>query len=717
MNCHSPPLRKNTEKENATCEDRQMNSPFFRLQRRDGGSLSFSPLFTRRSTSSASHSQKSQEDGWSTMDSQECRGTTELTLLQRPQEAIADICVFLAKTFSQLKSASSLDAFVSYVNQKGGARPCCYALRLCNAEAEVLFHLYHGCLLADPTKVNLELVGRVVFSLLRHVEVGLLSLKETTVFLISFLTRVFFPSLATTADRMPSRGASLSSSFPSLLLTDSTSTGATASTTPSTHWSYQALQKTKKRIRSEEEAMEASSSLAEKVEVFCALADVEAENKKEEKEKKEEAVSCREPSSSASISFLEWTLANWSALLLRQNEEQRWCAGLRTLHTAIVEENGLKVLSQALLSCWNATPAAPCVALSSTFSVAVITKLLTVLELLTISPAVGSYTAALSSCASTLCRMPFIQQCPAHTERKTLEVEEDTPVEETQKGQEKKIVVEAPSTTGTAVDSKPLDRLSRSLFGEVELPVLRVLTNITAVDPYAVEKGTARALIPYLCSLILSPLDGVQDLECVTFALCCAINMAKREYLDRVSDVASPSDFFTTVLFSHYDTMIHQRKDGRKDSDHTSILGRPTHETLMALFFHEFIDKLFFFYTSGKSNEYAVVAGYYAILTCILSLLQYCGTSLRVPVITALRHHFMQRMNVDEQEEKEGEKEAISSNLVESTEQPMRIAISLVQEFLVFQSNTGTLCQNAFIEITDILERVMTINKISVLKP
>lgn len=659
---------------------------------------------------------RSREGESSSLESQESRGTTELVLLRRPEEDIGDMCVFLAKAFSQLKSSSSFEAFASYLYQKD-YRMCLDALRSRGVEGEVMCHLYRGCWTAESSKLPRESVARVICFLLHQVDVRLLSRRETSVFLLSFLSDSSLLADATTSP---------SSSNPVLL-----PAGGAA---PTTHWSNVPGRKTKCTVG----VGVTSASLEETVRKLCC--DGGSEVVEKEASKGEGVL----PGENSSSSLCEYILENMSSLLLRQNKEESWQMG-GTLHVGLAQEKGIEILSKKLLSCAGANLSTPEASSSSLMK-----HLLTVLELLTVSPGTRVFTTQLAFCMNVLTSLPFTQHRFAMHDFYTLEKEKDRGGKDQEregegvwrKGKHGGAHEGETELVGTTGCPPPDGRDAgtaiiagrRRQDDEIPLQILCVLTNITAADPYPVEAEAALSLIPYLSSLLLSSHpslpNSLEEMECLPFALCCSINMAKRECIHANPSTSPPSTSFASALLSHYCqsrcSPVYSG-DNRSDDvdahadDAAKRVKRSEVTELIASFFDELVQKLFFFYTYPESNEYLVIAGYYAILVCMLSLLTYCGESLRIPTISALARCYekvMRRTDLNNGNgvKKEAAGVALSSfSLEQSLEQPMRIAIAVVQEFLLFQSETGTLCQSTLIEVTEILDRVMVANKISVL--
>lgn len=644
----------------------------------DDGIMSFllSPIHEKlHSTSPCTHSRKREmstsfsysqtcHEEVSSLECRESLGTCEMALLQRPQEELADMCLFLAKTFSQLKSSSALEAFVSYVNQKG-CEACVDALQVCGTEEDVLDHLFHGCMHDDHAKVPVPLVVRVIFWLLHRVSVRVLSRRESAQFFV-FLLRsptISFKAVPHTSNH-----------------TD-TPTVSSSSSSSVRHWSNV----TRKKPENTAEATRVSSSLETAVTMLCGAWEVEMNER-------------RIPDTPTEMSGIgPWILEQLSFFLLRQNQESNGGCTIGSLHASLANENGVEILCHTLLACSRDTPS-----LSSFFPW--IKSVLTVLELLTVSEALKTHTVQLSFCVEALSSLfavlssSVVRECGEKGKQKA--ENKGNVVDMVPTNDEAFPTMSSPgpsSDEGGGHSSPGEDRYT------IQLRAIRVLTNVTAVDPYPVGEPSGIHLIQYLKFILLFPLP--HEMEILPFALCCTINMAKRECLpSSYSRFSSPLPSFTSAFF-HSGSIVGIEKKARHDSPYSEV-----GSVLDVL-----VEKLFYFYTHINAVEYVVIGGYYALLTCILSLLQYAGESLRIPVMTALVHHYKTFIHSHSIQNTFNEKKASTPSMsLKSLEQPMTIAVVIVQEFLDFQSRTGTLCENAFIEITEILDCVIAANKILV---
>lgn len=616
----------------------------------------------REMSRSFSYSQTCHED-ISSLECRESLGTSEMALLQRPQEELADMCLFLAKTFSQLKSSAALEAFVSYVNQKG-CDACVDALQVCGTEEDVIDHMLHGCLHDDHAKVPLQLVVRVIFWLLERVRVRVLSRRETAQFFV-FLLRSLTISF-TTAPSTSSR-----TDIP---------TGSSSSSSPARHWSSVM----RRKPESTAEATSVSSSLETAVTKLCGAWGVKMNE-------------CRTRDTPMELLCMgPWILDQLSFFLLRQNQESNGCPIRGSLHASFANENGIEVLCHTLLACTMAIPS-----LSSVFPW--IKSVLTVLELLTVSEALKPHTVQLAFCVEVLSSLFTVLSSSV-----IREFDEEKKKTENERivfgmvpmNDEVFLTTSSPghsSDEGIGLFSSVVDRYN------IQLRAIRVLTNVTAVDPYPVGEQSSVHIIQYLRSILLSPLP--YEIEALPFALCCAINMAKRECLPSGRNhSSSPLPSFTSAFF-HQGSIV-----GTEEKVSNDIPWSEVGTVLDVL-----VEKLFCFYAHTKAIDYVVIGGYYALLTCILSLLTFSGESLRIPVMTALVHHYKTFIHSHSiQNTNNVKRTSLPSMSLTSFDQPMTIAVVIVQEFLDFQSRTGTLCEKAFIEITEILDCVIAANKILV---
>lgn len=317
-------------------------------------------------------------------------------------------------------------------------------------------------------------------------------------------------------------------------------------------------------------------------------------------------------------------------LLMRQNQSDS--SRLDRLETSILEADGLEVLAQLV------THAA------SLGEVTVLShQVFSLLEVITVGPSVKMYTTQLSHCVDTVSALLPIKENPMVTAEVQL-----PPAKQEQER--------------CSVSQRPILRTV-----DDELRVLRVLTNLTALDPYPGSEEATKRIGLYVRSVLLHPLPPEEDAERLTFVLCCAINAAKLEcFYRQVPGKHTNTPFVSSLL--------------PKDMESACVL--------KAMMRH-----LFLCYRS-HTTEYLVIAGYYALLIGILSLVKYENKDLRVSIITVIA-----------QTEKK--------DVAESTDQPMAIIVAIIQEFLLFQSNASALCETAFIEINEIVDHILIANKIS----
>eukprot|EP00796_Vickermania_ingenoplastis_P004427 gene4427-3226_t len=164
-------------------------------------------------------------------------------------------------------------------------------------------------------------------------------------------------------------------------------------------------------------------------------------------------------------------------------------------------------------------------------------------------------------------------------------------------------------------------------------------------DSFSAETSCLHKLGTYFRGILVSPKEGDQDLP--PFVLCCTINILKRECCKQAG---TP---FTASLLKN----VNEEK-----------------------IFSSLMRNLFCFYNSTATED-VVLAGYYAIIVGMLSLIEIDGEELRIPVITAIS-----KCNAE--------------CVQQSLNQPMSVIVAVIQEFLLFQSRASTLCSTAFIEKT-----------------
>ncbi|AYU82775.1 hypothetical protein LdCL_340050200 [Leishmania donovani] len=201
----------------------------------------------------------------------------------------------------------------------------------------------------------------------------------------------------------------------------------------------------------------------------------------------------------------------------------------------------------------------------------------------------------------------------------------------------------------------------------VEVPVLKVLTNITNILPHALSAtGTVKPFTQFaLETLSRSRALSTPD-ETEIFALCCAINVVKYESKEK----ESPEAELASALVASQDTLM----------------------SLACVMMESY---------RCSSTEQLVRSGYYALLLGALSLVPVAeeegSTTLRVPVMTAVA-----RVS-------DGHSVGLTAG-----HQPMRIVVAIIQEFLLFQSSAGTLTKEAVLEMKALVDRILSINHIDV---
>lgn len=206
-----------------------------------------------------------------------------------------------------------------------------------------------------------------------------------------------------------------------------------------------------------------------------------------------------------------------------------------------------------------------------------------------------------------------------------------------------------------------IDLLRPSVAGEEQQgAVLRLATNITGLDPALLAAFPDReAVLSAFITTVL--LDGRADPDTVTFALCCAVNLIKWE--------ATTGRWQFSSAFAHREKLL--------------------------------FDVAASMVTAHASNdvERTVLAGYYALFLGALSMVCLDGESLRIPVITAI-----------------AAAAAHGSPRVASrvAERPMTIVVAIIQEFILFQSSTGTLTKENLLEMSEMVNDLVTTNSIEV---
>lgn len=205
------------------------------------------------------------------------------------------------------------------------------------------------------------------------------------------------------------------------------------------------------------------------------------------------------------------------------------------------------------------------------------------------------------------------------------------------------------------------------------LAVLRVLTNITGISPGLVGRLDLVALGHTIREVLSEPGQSHargEAAEEATFALCCAVNIVKWE-------IEGGTDDFTESLDLDGCAVYEPRPD---------VLGCAARAMLVC-------------YHSGDTAD-TVLAGYYALFLGVASLASSCARddgSFRVPVITAVA------------EATRGMSIGRSSAAV-----PMKVVVAILQEFLLFQSASGTLTREGMLDMNNILASLVGANKIEI---
>ncbi|CAG9582307.1 conserved hypothetical protein [Leishmania major strain Friedlin] len=201
----------------------------------------------------------------------------------------------------------------------------------------------------------------------------------------------------------------------------------------------------------------------------------------------------------------------------------------------------------------------------------------------------------------------------------------------------------------------------------VEVPVLKVLTNITNILPHALSAtGTAAAFAQFALETLLRPRAVSTPDEIEIFVLCCAINVVKYES----KETESPEGELAEALVASQDTLM-------------SLAGAMVESYRCS------------------STEQLVRSGYYALLLGALSLVPVAkeegSTTLRVLVMTAVA-----RVS-------DGHSIGLTAG-----HQPMRIVVAIIQEFLFFQSSAGTLTKEVLQDMKALVDRILRSNHIDV---
>lgn len=220
-------------------------------------------------------------------------------------------------------------------------------------------------------------------------------------------------------------------------------------------------------------------------------------------------------------------------------------------------------------------------------------------------------------------------------------------------------------------DPLPSSGSTNTSTAGTQVPVLKVLTNITNLLPSVLgETNTARLFVAFLHKVLSSSpatnstAGNTDGEERETFALCCAINVLKYEARDSVAAVPA-----FTAAFMESPGLLSSVARG------------------MAMRYH-----------SSDASQ-LVLSGYAALLLGALSLVNVPTAdppSLRVPVMTAVAAA------------------ARGTRIGHSTDhQPMRIVAAIIQEFLLFQSASGTLTRDALVEMDSLVARIREHNNIA----
>lgn len=189
---------------------------------------------------------------------------------------------------------------------------------------------------------------------------------------------------------------------------------------------------------------------------------------------------------------------------------------------------------------------------------------------------------------------------------------------------------------------------------------IRVLTNLTNLHPSCiVEGGAAQRLADFIGGILVGGVVDAQ-VELITFALCCCVNIVKWE-------AASQTSQFTSALLRNANVIS-------------------TAATRMVELY------------ASADVERIVLSGYFALFLGVVSLSSlHDGESLRVPVVTAIA---------------DATRDTDMGKKVER--HPMKLVVAILQEFLLFQSQSGILTKSALLEIHELLKCLMKSNQIEV---
>lgn len=193
-----------------------------------------------------------------------------------------------------------------------------------------------------------------------------------------------------------------------------------------------------------------------------------------------------------------------------------------------------------------------------------------------------------------------------------------------------------------------------------EQSILRILTNVTHIKPTVfdgLKEGVQLAC--YYRERLLHP--NKFSPEVISFCLCGAVNIARAE------------------VIAHCGVFIEAFLNGEED-----VLQAIAHS-------------MYSLYVREGDTESVVMSGYHALLLGVLSLSDLPHLSLRVPVTTAVA-----TATKDTPLGRQTEKK------------PMVVVVAILQEFLLFQSASGTLTKECLLEMTQIADALVTVNGIEV---
>ncbi|CCW59884.1 unnamed protein product [Phytomonas sp. EM1] len=196
-------------------------------------------------------------------------------------------------------------------------------------------------------------------------------------------------------------------------------------------------------------------------------------------------------------------------------------------------------------------------------------------------------------------------------------------------------------------------------LGDAEwVPVLRILTNITSVQPDVISTAQRLHLAAYFqCVLLHSSCEE----EIISFCLCCAINIIKWE----VKNAIKPPSFSLELV-------------------NEEELYYAAASAMITRYYNE-------------STADAVLSGYYAIFLAFLSCLELEERSLRSYVIAALTRA----------------SEGVSIGK-KCEHNPMTVIVVIIQEFIIFQSDSNTLTRDTLLELKSLLDVLIDVNGITI---